>query len=202
MVRLHFVTLVTRPQNLGAIAESIARAMHVADHAAAEESGNGAGADVEMIWHQVIDGSKVRGFPSGFNVVPAAGWAGEPYLRNYALDELVHDGHIAWLDDDNLVESGFVAAVVQQLRVQPDAALVFDQLRADRTPRLTARPENMRYGAVDTAQVVAPRELYGDLRFANRAEGCDGVMYEQLFKAQPERFRFVNEPRVLYNALG
>jgi len=199
-----FVTLVTRPQNLPRIGESIVRASRRAGDA------------VPWRWLQVWDGRRLDDCtppapPDDFprdrewiaRVTPPDGWAGEPFLRNFVLDEcqLAPADLIAWVDDDNLAERDFLAALAAALEAQPGAAVVFDQVDRHGHQRLSAAPENMRYTGVDTAQVIAPREVYGDLRFENRAEGCDGFLYAALYAHAPARFVFVNEPRVIYNAL-
>lgn len=207
IVDLTVVTLVTRPANLPAIADSIEAALAAATPY-----------EIELRWLVVFDQRKLAGSAGDFAtalsfddgrigprdghvVIPHHEWAGEPFLRNYALDQ-IKTGHVAWIDDDNAMEVFFLLALGEALVADPTAAVVFDQRRKEGGIRLVAAPDRMHYGAVDTAQVIAPRDLYGDRRFANRHEGCDGQMYEELFAAAPERFRFVNQPRVIYNALA
>jgi len=196
-VKLAVVTLVTRPRNLSAIAASITAALE-----------NAPNANVELDWIQVWDQrsanfSEVDGeyYPAhGYILTPPPDWYGEPYLRNAALT-VVESGHVAWLDDDNTMAPTFIARVGELLAETPDAALVFDQT-ANGAHRLTAAPRNMIVGGVDTAQVVAPRELYDGQSFRNVINGTDGLMYEAIFRQHAERFRFVNEPHVTYNALA
>lgn len=207
IVDLTVVTLVTRPSNLPAIAESIEAALAAATPY-----------QIELRWLVIFDQRKLAGSAGDFAtalsfdggrigpqdghvVIPHPDWAGEPFLRNYALDQ-IERGHVAWLDDDNTMEVFFLLALGEALVADPTAAIVFDQRRKEGGLRLRAAPDKMHYGAVDTAQVIAPRDVYGERRFANRHEGCDGQMYEELFAAVPERFKFVNQPRVIYNALA
>ena len=204
-VKLTVVTLVTRPGNLPAIADSINAALV-----------DGFGQPIpglDVRWLVLFDQAKLPApelvvLPAqspdtteGYCVEVLDGQCGEPFLRNKALDLVDVGHHIAWCDDDNLVEPDFFLAVAAQLAEQPGAVLVFDQVLADGTHRLTASPDNMRFGSVDTAQVVAPREVYGAHRFDNVANGTDGFMYERLWQSHGTRFKFVNEPRVKYNAL-
>lgn len=195
-LRLTFVTLVTRPENLGRISESLGEALARAEHAS-----------VEIDWVQMWD-ERAADFkqvesgiypPHAYLVMPPAEWIGEPYLRNAAL-HVVKGGHIAWLDDDNLIVPSFVARVAELLAETPDAALVFDQ-SANGGLRLRAAPGSMIVGGVDTAQVVAPRDLYEGESFRNLSNGTDGYMYSALYAKAPERFRFINEAQVAYNAL-
>lgn len=203
-MKLTVVTLVTRPGNLPAIANSINAAL-------LDAHGRALPSAPDVRWLVLFDQAKIGraavelpahalDSTEGYYVEVEPDWCGEPFLRNKALD-LVDAGHVAWVDDDNLVEPDFFAAVARELEQQPGAVVVFDQVLADGTPRCFAGPDNMRFGSVDTAQVVAPRDVYGTYRFDNVANGTDGFMYERLWQRHGTRFRFVNEPRVLYNAL-
>lgn len=120
-------------------------------------------------------------------------------MKNNEIIDMIPAKDWIWiLDDDNSIH-GFFFTKLQDLflrysGVNEKKAFVFSQNRADALgPILYARPENMRVGGVDTAQLVFKKELLGPLRFCDHPKYPDGLLYEKLFQIHGESaFVFVN----------
>lgn len=121
--------------------------------------------------------------------------------------DLVPAGDWIWiLDDDNTVHPYFflmLQTLFQYYAHTDKKAFVFSQNRSDVLgPVLHARPENMKVGGVDTAQVVFKKELLGSLlRFPEASKTADGEFYQELFAVYgPELFVFLpNDAVVNFN---
>ena len=101
MTRLHVITAVTRPQNLGEIAASLAAASVTA------------GTDVVWHWHFDLERNHIGGQKP----------------KNDALDTIT-DGWVWILDDDTIVHSEILIAWKQHAQ-DGATAVVFGQTRAD-----------------------------------------------------------------------
>ena len=196
---LHIVTLVSRREPLLPVAESV----HAAWERVQERQDE---FEWRLVYHQEKAGQpRTRYFPSiGFHrfdhvvsVPPDA--CGEPYLRTFVLGELT-DGHILWLDDDNLLHPEILEDLLPRIAAAPDSAFVYHQLDKSGALRCRAQPDHMKVNRVDTAQVIAPRSLYGTHVFANVARGTDGMMYETLYRESAARFVFLDRALVYHNA--
>lgn len=127
-------------------------------------------------------------------------------MKNNEMLELIPAKDWVWiLDDDNTVHPYFFL-MLQNLflhysGVNEKKAFVFSQNRADGLgPVLSARPENMRPGGVDTAQMVFKKEILGPLRFCDDPKMPDGILYEKLFQLHGENaFVFLPDAVVNYN---
>lgn len=123
---------------------------------------------------------------------------------NEMIDLVPAQDWIWILDDDNDVHPNFFTALQAFFDLQTEKrAVVFSQRRADCLgPVLEAKPENMKPGGVDTAQVVFRKDLIGPLRFPENSKIADGLFYQQLFQIHGEKeFMFVSDPVVHFNAL-
>lgn len=153
-MRLHVLTAVTRPENLSAVAHTLARATATV-------------ADIEVVWHWRFD--------------PGRQHVGGQHLKNEMLDR-IHDGWVWILDDDTVAHPALVQMLMRCVREMPDMqALVVSQARADgRT--LRAAPENVRVGFIDAGQALLRRDLIGEERLPETYEG-DGQLLERLLPA-------------------
>ncbi len=193
---VHLVTGCIRVANLRSIAESI-RSAPVPDDIVIHwivAIDDRFGIDVEHARRLVSDmGTDVR-----IEVAATEGLGATP--RNLALD-LIHDGWLALLDDDNLLHPAFPKLLSEALRKYPKArAIVFDQDLGGGVSRRASR-KNLRVGGVDAGQVAFERRFIGDMRFQLYAPASDGVFIETLFRTRPRAFAFVSKTGAYYNAL-
>ena len=171
-MKLHVLTAVTRPQNLQAVAASLARAADVCEN-------------LELVWHWQYD--------------PRREYVGGQALKNQMLDGIT-DGWVWILDDDTICDSQILARFGAALIDHPEAeAIVFSQERPDLGRRLRAAAENARMGEIDAGQAFLARNLIGDERLPVSYEG-DGYWLEALLSRAA--VIYVDEPLSLYNALG
>lgn len=100
--------------------------------------------------------------------------------RNQVLD-ILENGWIYFLDDDNLIHPAFEETFINCLEKFPDSRwFIFRQIRPDGRIYLyeTDRP---RVNYVDMGQCVVERSVIGNIRMDNRRD-ADGKFYEQLLK--------------------
>lgn len=107
------------------------------------------------------------------------------------------------LDDDNLVDLRLFQAVTDVILRMPDlGAVVVNQVRYDSLRHLTASPDNVRVGAIDTAQVCFKKSFIGENRFPENSPVADGEFYEKLFRSDSSRFFFLQQDLSTFNALS
>jgi len=157
-MKLHVLTAVTRPGNLGVIADSIAAA---------------SSPEWEICWHLRFD-------PMRTNV-------GGHEQKNMMLDG-IEDGWCWILDDDTTMHPHLLRQLTEVLTRQPDAlALVVSQDRQDGR-HLVAAEENVRVCSIDAGQAIMRRDFIGDHRLplnpvgdgewlCGLLPGKDGVVY-------------------------
>lgn len=191
MLDLHIVTPCIRVGNLAAIGESI-RAARVPD-------------GMTLHWLVVLDnrfGLDVEKAREATAAVPGtvvelgrSEGPGEYAQCNRAL-ELISDGWIVFLDDDNLFHADLPARLAETIREHPNAgAIVYDQgVRR-------ASPRNVRVSRIDSGQFALARAFVGEDRFSVYAPSADGAFIEALYKRAPDKFVFLSETLALYNAL-
>ena len=134
MTRLHVITAITRPANLGAIAASLAAAC--------------ATARVDLTWHWVFDWDHAH--------------IGGQKRKNDALDA-IGDGWVWMLDDDTVAHSEILQAWLRWARTDGVDAVVFGQTRADGRI-LEANAEHARVGHIDIGQAIIRRDSIADTR--------------------------------------
>lgn len=140
-MRLHVITAITRPANLGEIAASLAAAC--------------ATARIDLVWHWRFDYQREH--------------VGGQKLKNDALDT-ISDGWVWMLDDDTIAHSEILQAWAQHAKIADVTAVIFGQLRADgRT--LVADPENARRGMIDIGQAFLRRDAIGEHRLPEDYDG-------------------------------
>lgn len=140
-MKLHVVTAITRPANLGQIAASLAAAC--------------CNARVNLVWHWYFDWDRNH--------------IGGQKLKNDALDAIT-DGWVWMLDDDTIAHSEIIQAWSAYAYHPSISAVVFGQTRADgRT--LVADPENVRVGDIDIGQAFVRRDVIGEHRLPEHYDG-------------------------------
>jgi hypothetical protein len=146
-VRLHVLTAVSRPENLPAIAESLAVAAANA-------------ADVEVVWQWRFDTERRC--------------IGGQAVKNAMLDSLGDDypGWVWILDDDTLAHPDVLAVVSEAADVDTQTVIV-SQRRTDGRI-LPAVVEHMCPGGVDIGQAFLRRDLIGAHRIPEDYNG-DGM---------------------------
>jgi hypothetical protein len=140
-MRLHIVTAVTRPANLGTIAASLAAAA--------------CSARIDLVWHWRFDWQREH--------------VGGQKLKNDALDE-IGDGWVWMLDDDTIAHSEILQAWAQHARHEGVGAVVFGQSRADGRI-LVAHEQNVRVGHIDIGQAFLRRDIIGEHRLPEHYDG-------------------------------
>ncbi len=173
-MKLHLLTAITRPENLPAIAASIAAARMIAR------------SDTAIVWHWRFDDARLH--------------VGGQVLKNQMLAGIT-DGWVAILDDDNSMHPSYLRAVTEALADNPDAAmLVIAQQHASGFVRRVHR-KMLKQTHVDAGQVVVRRDTIGDQFISDHYCG-DGEWIEGLASRIPdEQIVYIHEPVCFYNHL-
>jgi hypothetical protein len=131
-----------------------------------------------------------------FYSTTGAGIDGNPQ-RNLGLSYARRE-YVYFLDDDNIVHPALSSVVAAHAR--DGKVVVVNQLRADGTVRLRARPP-VRTGRVDTAQFLVPRDVAVRHRWKVDAKFADGAYFSEIYAQRPEAFAFVDVDAAYYNFL-
>lgn len=184
-MKLHIITPVSRPWNLVAIGQSIAERIK----------------RMEVYWHCAIDkGCKATkpDFPflTTFVEGPKSFFGNQ--LRNLLLD-LVQDGWVYFLDDDNVLHENFENAAFHAVECNPDANwFCFIQVRRD--GRVYLNPtDSPQVGNIDMGQVVIRRSFINNFRFPENSYAADGELFILLSKF--EKPVIIREIATYYNYL-
>ena len=187
--RVHIITPCCRPGNLDTLRQSIRF-------------------DMIDTWHIVYDTSHGRSYPGRYTGVPkivetecdvpaAVGNA----ARNSALDAIPvtdDDAVVYFLDDDNTMHPRFWEELPAM-----DATHIYtwDQDNdIDPDSILTGNDPRLRH--IDTAMVLAPRTLIGDLRWDLDLYWADGVFIEALVDKHRDRHIYLPQVLCTYNAVA
>lgn len=138
---LHVVTAVTRPKNLGLIAESLANACK--------------SSECDLTWHWKHDWMREH--------------VGGQKLKNDALDEIT-DGWVWFIDDDTLAAPDIPHLVYTRDQDASIDGIVVCQQRADGR-LLVAAPEYAVRGHIDIGQAILRRSAIGDARIPEDYDG-------------------------------
>jgi len=122
--------------------------------------------------------------------------------KNYGID-LIEDGFVYILDDDNIVHPGLFCEMKEAFgRCDKKKAFVFNQQRWDIHGLLRAKHENMRPCHIDNSQFVVHRKLIGDLRYDLTKAGIeDFLFFREIYDKYPEEFEFIDRTLAFYNYL-
>lgn len=172
-VKLHVLTAVSRPENLGRVAESLAVA------AAKVQM-------VDLCWHWDFDLSR--------------SCIGGQALKNGMLDDIT-DGWVFCLDDDTLVHPDALGVFEEYVEIRPEEldAVVVSQQRTDGRV-LPATPSQAVPGGIDIGQAFLRREWLGTRRIPRSYEG-DGVFLMEVL-APPARVAWLPDVVSLHNAIS
>ena len=148
-------------------------------------------------WIIVYDTSKNRVYDKLFNnpqivevFCDAAGSAGHAQ-RNFGV-KMVSDGHIYFLDDDNIMHPEF-----WNLQFQPGLFYTFDQMRSKAGD--TLRGNRVRLGAIDTAMFVVPKRMFVDWHI--HRYDADGLFISRIYCMHRPMHRYVKKTACYYNWL-
>lgn len=152
-------------------------------------------------WIIVYDSSNNRRFsklfleyhPQILEVECPGGISGNPQ-RNYSL-QLVQDGFIYFLDDDNIVHPTF-------WRIWPSLDstyfYTFDQQRPNNT---ILHGNAIAVNKIDTAMFIVHKKHVGTIRWRNDRYDADGYFITDIFIQNPGAHRYLNVVASYYNYL-
>lgn len=201
-VPVHFVTAVSRPENLVEIKKSIQVALFTPSA-------------FKVVWVVVCDRSidkarlerelsptKMPFFEIVFLEYPGGPCDFGVSQKNMALD-WIKDGWFNCLDDDNIVHPGFLHGLNRWGCHHPKAlGFIFSQKRWDGVGSLPARPELMRHGTIDNAMMVLHRRLIGPRRYNLTNYMCeDWTFFEAIWRDWGDMIWFADEELCYYNFL-
>jgi hypothetical protein len=155
----------------------------------------------DLTWLVVIDSDKIpfRVSIPGAQVYTAAN--DQSVVGNAQKNaglEMVADGLVYFLDDDNLIHPEFFPALAEVKTNYPDArGFVFGQ--DCQTFRRYSDPGNIAIGRVDLAQFVLDRQIIGDRRFALDQYYSDGTLITGVYNDNPGAFVFDRRVATYYN---
>lgn len=115
--------------------------------------------------------------------------------RNFALD-YVKTKYLMYHDDDNFFHPNFFNVIIPMLKY--DKNIIVGQYRGNNR-WFDAKPEMVKPGLIDIAQVVLKTELMRGEVFIPDVNQ-DGYMFEKLYNRNPSDFIFHEEYLTLYNS--
>ena len=152
-------------------------------------------------WIIVYDTSKDRSYNKIFNhpkiletFCDHSGVVGHPQ-RNYGLS-LVENGHIYFLDDDNIIHPNFWSIVD---KLNGNFFYTFNQLRNKYGNVL--KGDNVSVNNIDTAMFIVHKKHIKDIKWHEDRYNADGYFISDIFKANPESHKYINEIACYYNFL-
>lgn len=170
--------------------------------------------DLIKKWYIVYDTSKNRSYENVFDhpkiqelECSADGMQGNAQ-RNFGM-ELVEDGFIYFLDDDNIVHPDFWETVPT---LDPNYFYTWDQLRnkngddsdwalfSNETGRIL-KGDVVKVQRIDTAQFLVPKSLVYSLKWKLDDYKADGIFIQSVYDLSPWAHKYI--PKVLchYNYL-
>lgn len=133
--------------------------------------------------------------PAIINMAVKGGVAGKQQC-NAALD-VITDGWVYVLDDDNLIHPDFYATVDRIVEQMPHLNAVLLAQQTGHGIREVS-PRSVRVGGIDQAQYIIRRDIIGNLRFVDKYE-ADGIMIEAIYQNTDQSlFYFYNKEAVTY----
>jgi hypothetical protein len=187
MKKLNIITPCTRPQNLLKIHESIFENVP---------------SDLDVTWWVVPDFSKpfeieLPGTKFHTFYTYGKGVVGHDQ-RNYALTYFPLEGHVKFLDDDNILHPNYYEEVAPYIGT--DKIIIVDQYLRDNTKRLEARPENVFPNHIDCDQYTFPITSV-EYTTVPLVYNGDGIFITMLYAKCKDRFVYINQPASYYNFL-
>jgi hypothetical protein len=158
-------------------------------------------------WIIVYDTSNERNYSKLYEEHPkiqeyfcSGGISGNPQ-RNFALD-IVEDGFIYFLDDDNIIHPNFWA-VVEQL--DDNHFFTFDQIGNDYckyhygSDILEGNRVELFY--IDTAMYILHKKFINDIRWKNELYNADGHFITDIYNNHKSSHKYINIVASYYNHL-
>ena len=159
-------------------------------------------------WIIVYDTSRDRSYTKMFDeskieevFCSDLGQAGHPQ-RNFGV-KMVTDGHIYFLDDDNIIHPEF-----WNLTFEPDYFYTFDQLRTKKGTVLKGIKETtvlkgnkIKVNHIDTAMFVVPLKMFEDNSWDITKYNADGFFITQVFAKYSNMHKYINVIASYYNFL-
>lgn len=197
MVKLHFLTRCSRPENLTTIQQSLYTE------------------DVDVLWHILFDCKSIKDLDSElllsisksntFLYFTKSDKNDYLYPQLSLVIEKITDGYVTILDDDNIVHPDFFLNIKREISSHSDKKVfVYDQqVDGKDFTGLTIRkaiPENMVLKGVDSGQYVIEKSIYNNFKYQPGYDS-DGKFIELLFNKYPSIFHFVPKVLCYYNFL-
>jgi hypothetical protein len=189
-MNVSIISPISRPQNLYRMKDSIKRLPGV----------------IDITWYLSFDMDKYSEFkfedwmiPLFIPTIDKDSVSGNKQ-RNIALD-LIQDGYVYFLDDDNIVHPDFLAIIESQSRFHPGYGFAVNQIHPNGATRLKAKKENMRVCMIDTAQYIIPRKFIGNTRWDVMNYCADGIFIETIYKNNSDKFIWIDTNLSYYNYL-
>lgn len=195
--KLYIVTPCYRPANLDTIYKSI-------------------NFDLIYRWYIVYDTTRnrtyTRKYPGHPKIIELessdVGISGNAQ-RNAALN-IVEDGFVYFLDDDNVVHPDLWAELP---KMSCDHYYSWDQLRnpaGDHTDWVLFKNEKgkilkgdtLQLQRIDTAQVLIPKKFFEGLQWKTDDYKADGILIESVYKKNPAAHIYLPKVLCYYNSLG
>jgi len=191
---INVITRCTRPQNLLTISKTIFTDLFEISWYILFDTTILKDIDVSLLMDISNIGAKIKFLKSdpnsfGYNMI------------NEVLDEIT-DGWVYILDDDNIIHPDFYNALSEIEEHELYGVLVFNQ-KVDgkdftKLDIREAKPENMKVGSIDIAQVLIDIGIYSKYIF-NNSYTADGELVEKLWKERQEDFIFIEKELCYYN---
>lgn len=119
--------------------------------------------------------------------------------RNEALD-MIEDGWICFMDDDTLFYDNY-GKLLKEIITNNESYSVFIVNEKRSEFSLLAKPDNIRVGYIDMAQIILSSKIISSIRFIENVYQSDYYFIESVYNANKEKFMFVNQFLCYYNYL-
>lgn len=123
------------------------------------------------------------------------GVVGHPQ-RNFGM-QLVEDGFIYFLDDDNIIHPNFWS-IIEVLK--DDKFYTFDQLRDNQNKILYGN--NIQVGHIDTAMFIFHKNHSKDIYWENNKYAADGYFISDILNKNSNSHVYINNICCYYNRLS
>jgi len=152
-------------------------------------------------WIIVYDTSKNRTYNKIFNnpkiietFCDVVGQAGHPQ-RNFGVN-LVQNGHIYFLDDDNIIHPNFWNIIDS---FEEEYFYTFNQIRNKRGDLLFGN--KVEIGKIDTAMFVVPKKMFEGIKWDITRYEADGIFITTVNNFYSKKHKYINCIACYYNYL-
>ena len=123
------------------------------------------------------------------------GKVGHPQ-RNFGMN-LVDDGFIYFLDDDNIIHPNFWNIIDSLI---PGKFYTFDQLRNIKKQQIL-KGNNIKIDNIDTAMFIVHKSQIGNIKWIENKYNADGYFICNIFNKNPHSHVYINTVGCYYNYL-